>query len=256
VVLDCGAVAPGRVESALFGHLKGAFTGAASDHRGAFAQADGGSLLLDEIGELDLALQPKLLRALETGEVRPLGAEATAAHDVRVIAASHRDLEQAVRDGRFRQDLYYRLAVVKLEVPPLRARVEDIPMLAAHFLEELGAPPLDAPSLAVLTGHGWPGNVRQLRNVLAQAVALGGAGAPVIRPDELVAPAALVTPSSLLNLPYKEAKGKMVDRFTRDYVEALLARHGGNVSAAAREAGLDRNWLVALARRHGLRVRD
>jgi DNA-binding NtrC family response regulator len=256
VVLDCGAVAPSLIESELFGHVKGAFTGATSDHKGAFAQADGGTLLLDEIGELDLALQPKLLRVLETQTVRPLGAEQPATHDVRVTAASHRDLDEAVRAGRFRQDLYYRLAVVRLEVPPLRARLDDLPALVAHFLARMGAPPLDAASMAVLAGHAWPGNVRQLRNVLEHAVALAGAGAPTIRAADLATPAALATPSDLLTLPYKEAKGKMVDHFTRDYLEALLARHGGNVSAAAREARLDRNWLVALARRNGLRVRD
>ena len=255
VVVDCGAIAKNLIESALFGHVRGAFTGAAGDHRGAFAQAHGGTLFLDEIGELDLDLQPKLLRALETGQVRPLGAEQPSAYDVRVVAASHRDLYEEVRAGRFREDLYYRLAVVHLPVPPLRARADDIPALVAHFLAEMGAPPLDPDSLALLASHPWPGNVRQLRNVLEHAVTLAGDGAPVVRPADLDVPIHFATGSSVFfSLPYKEAKEKMVGAFTRDYLEALLARHRGNVSAAAREARIDRNWLVELARRHGLRA--
>jgi DNA-binding NtrC family response regulator len=253
VVVDCGAVAPALLESHLFGHVRGAFTGAVRDVAGAFRDADGGTLLLDEVGELALDLQPKLLRVLENKQVTPVGDTARVDVDVRVIASTHRELAAQVASGQFRQDLYYRLSVVTVRVPPLRARLDDLPLLVDHFLREAGAPPLGAESLATLAAYDWPGNVRQLRNVLAHA---GAVGAGTIRPADLDTPAARVSPSALLRVPYKQAKDQVVAGFTREYMEALLDRHGGNASAAAREAQLDRNWLVAIARRAGVRVRD
>ncbi len=250
VVFDCSAVAPTLVESELFGHAKGAFTGAAADRRGAFAQADGGTLFLDEIGELPLELQPRLLRALESGQVKPLGDDTHRVVDVRVVAATHRDLEAAVREGKFRQDLWYRLAVALVRVPALRERVEDIPLLARRFVREAkGDFELPAALVAKMTSYTWPGNVRELRNVVARAL-LGDANA-------LEGPAAAATAQKapvVLDLPFKEAKERLVDSFTKDYLEALLHRHDGNVARAARAAGLARPWLHKLAVKYGLKT--
>jgi DNA-binding NtrC family response regulator len=143
-----------------------------------------------------------------------------------------------------------------MRVPPLRDHLEDVPLLVDHFLRELGAPPFAGDAIATLSSYLWPGNVRQLRNVVERAVALAGGGPPIIRPEDLDSPAAQISPSKLFELPYKLAKDEMLAQFTREYLEALLARHAGNVSAAAREAKIDRNWIVALAKRHGVRVRE
>jgi DNA-binding NtrC family response regulator len=175
VTFNCAATPRELFEGQLFGHRKGAFTGATSDQPGTIRAADGGTLFLDEIGELPLDMQPKLLRFLENGEVSPLGERRPVTVDVRVVAATHRDLEALVRQGRFREDLYFRLQVIPLRVPPLRERREDIPALARHFLRELGpkgrAPVLAPDALAVLTAHDWPGNVRELRNVIERTLA-------------------------------------------------------------------------------------
>jgi transcriptional regulator with GAF, ATPase, and Fis domain len=256
VVVDCGAIPRELIESELFGHVRGAFTGASGDRRGAFERAHGGTIFLDEIGELALDLQPKLLRVLEASTVKPVGGDKATKVDVRVIAASLRDLREAKDEKRFREDLYFRLSVVNLEVPPLRDHPEDVPLLVDHFLHDLNAAPLAGESLDVLSSYAWPGNVRQLRNVVERAVALAGGGPPVVRPEDLDLPSATISPSKMFELPYKVAKDEMLAQFTRDYLEALLGRHAGNVSAAAREAKIDRNWIVALARRHGVRVRE
>ena len=255
-VVDCGAVPHELIESELYGHVRGAFTGAVRDVPGAFVRAHGGTLFLDEIGELAPDLQPKLLRVLESGAVKPVGATRTQTVDVRVVAATNRALAEAVAAGHFREDLYYRLSVVVVNVPPLRARLEDLPLIADVLLRDLGVPPLGPDALRTLADHAWPGNVRQLRNVLDRAAALSGGGALAIHPADLDLPSARTSPASLLALPYKQAKDKMVAQFTREYLEALLRRHAGNASAAAREAQIDRNWIVALARRHGVRVRE
>lgn len=256
VVVDCSAIPRDLVESELFGHVKGAFTGAAAERRGAFERAHGGTLFLDEIGELALEMQPKFLRALEAATVKPVGGDRRIHVDVRIVAASLRDLAQSVRAKGFREDLYFRLSVVRLKVPPLREHLEDLPLLVDHFLRQLGAPQLGSDAMAILARHPWPGNVRQLRNVLEHAVAMSGGGTPLVRAEDLELPSVQARPAEPFDLPYKVAKDEMLARFTRDYLEALLARHGGNVSAAAREAKIDRNWIVALARRHGVRVRD
>jgi transcriptional regulator with GAF, ATPase, and Fis domain len=257
VVFDCGAIPSQLIESSLFGHARGAFTGAHADRKGVFEQANGGTLFLDEIGELELSLQPKLLRVLADGRVLPVGSAGPPRQtDVRVIAATNRDLLEEVRAKRFREDLYFRLSVLPVETAPLRDRLEDLPLLAEEFLAEQGAPPLGVEALTVLKDYSWPGNVRQLRNVLERAAALANGGPLSITTADLDEPSSRLSPSHLLRLPYKEAKEEMVAEFTREYVEALLQRHNGNVSAAAREAKLARNWLTALARRLGIRVRD
>jgi transcriptional regulator with GAF, ATPase, and Fis domain len=180
VAVDCGAIPSTLIESELFGHVRGAFTGADRDRPGHFVSAHGGTLLLDEIGELPIDLQPKLLRVLQDGEVRPVGGSSARKVDVRVVAATNRDLEKACREGRFRQDLYYRLAVVEVVVPPLRERLDDLPLLVAHFVKRIASemgrpePSVEPSALAALAQQRWPGNVRELENTLRRALALSG----------------------------------------------------------------------------------
>ncbi len=258
VVFDCSAVPAQLIESELFGHHKGAFTGAVADREGAFRRADGGTLCLDELGELPLELQPRLLRVLESGEVRSVGSDKVRQVDVRVIAATNRDLHAEARRGNFRTDLLYRLEVVKLRLPPLRQRPEDIPALVAHFLKGQ-LPPGDAvagPKLAQLLSYSWPGNARELRNVLQRAVALAK------RPDGQAAFSSLVFnlgpvsrapltigmsfPGVSAPMPFKDAKAQLLASFERAYVEALLERHDHNISRAAQAAGLSRKHLYSL----------
>jgi two-component system response regulator GlrR len=250
VVFDCAAVSPNLIESELFGHVQGAFTGASASRKGAFLEANGGTLFLDELGELALDLQPKLLRALEEGMVKHVGDETYLRTDVRIIAATHRDLEAEVRDGRFRQDLFFRLCVVPLLVPPLRERLEDLPALAQHFAQGLTGQdvPLSPALLNRLCAYHWPGNVRELRNVIARALideAL--ALSPLRRPPDREK--AEVT----VSLPFKAAKERLVESFTRDYLEAMLARHGGNITHAAKGAGIARAHLHKLVEKYGLK---
>ena len=257
VVFDCGSVPAELAESELFGHKRGAFSGAVEHRAGAFQRADGGTICLDEIGELPLELQPKLLRVLETGQVRSVGSDDMRQVDVRVVAATNRDLHAEAQRGRFRRDLLYRLEVVKVRMPPIRQRPEDIPLLVRHFLaskipadDEVTGDNLDR-----LTAYSWPGNARELRNVLERAVALAGE----LRFSSLVfnlgpTPAAPATiglsfPGVAAPMPYKEAKAQLLASFDRTYIEALLARHEGNVSRAAQEAGLSRKHLYELIRR-------
>ena len=253
-MVDCGAISPSLIESELFGHVRGAFTGADRDREGALEAANGGTLLLDEIGELPLALQPKLLRVLEAREVRRVGQTKAIRVDIRVLAATHRDLEREVNRGRFREDLYYRLAKVCLRVPPLRERLDDIPPLVRRFLS--AANRLDetkegglfaASTLQELQSHDWPGNVRELRNHVERSIVLGDA-ALVPRQEDSVSDRE--TPA--LALPFRQAKEAAVVRFERAYLGPLLERTGGNVSKAAREAQMDRMYLHQLAQRYGL----
>jgi two-component system, NtrC family, response regulator GlrR len=246
VVVDCGALQANLVESELFGHEKGAFTGADRARAGALEEAHGGTLFLDEIGELPLEQQVKLLRALEARTVRRLGAEHLMAKaiDVRVVAATHRRLERLVAGGEFRADLYYRLAVIKVHVPALRDRAEDILPLARRFLAEL-KPALDPSTLLsdavtrALTGHAWPGNVRELRNVVQRLVLVGELATDVRAP---AAPP-----------EYEAARRQAIDDFEREYCRAILQHAGGNVSRAATAAGLSRQMLHRLLRKHDLR---
>jgi DNA-binding NtrC family response regulator len=245
-VCDATSLQAGLAESQLFGHERGAFTGSSDVHRGVFERASGGTLFIDEIGELALDLQPKLLRVLERREVRRLGGEVMIPVDVRVIAATHRDLGAEVRAGRFREDLYFRLNLVSIDVPPLRARREDIPILVRHFLAELGAGDVE-PSAAIMermtTGYDWPGNVRELRNAVARVRALGSL------PREVGETPAVTVDTSVA---FKDAKLAIVDAFERDYLAAQLRAAGDNISEAARRAGMERNHLKRLLRKHGL----
>ena len=249
VAVNCGAIPEPLLESELFGHVKGAFTGALANHRGLFQAADGGTLLLDEIGDMPLPLQVKLLRVLQEHQVRPVGASASVPIDVRILSATHRDLEAALAEGQFREDLYYRLNVVSLTLPTLDERREDIPLLAQHFLQKLAAEydkrvnGFAPEALKALTMATWPGNVRQLHNVVEQVSAL--ATSPLI-PLSLVQ-RALRLPSIEV-LPYAEAR----QRFEREYLVGLLKLTDGNVADAARLADRNRTEFYRLLQRNGL----
>ena len=256
VVVDCGAVPAELIESELFGHERGAFTGAVGARPGAFESADGGTIFLDEIGELPTDLQPKLLRALEQRQVKRVGATRHREVDVRVIAATNRDLREEVNQGRFRPDLYFRLAVIEIRMPPLRELRDDLPQLIEHLLARLGAlhrpeaaALLSADFVARIARHPWPGNVRELRNHLERCLALGR-DAPLPAGAAAGAPARGGAGEEIsLNLPLREAR----DEFERRYAQALLAQHGDNVSAAARAAGMDRIAFYRLLWRRGLK---
>ena len=249
VAVNCGAIPENLLESELFGHVKGAFTGAVANHPGLFQAANGGTLFLDEIGDMPVALQVKLLRVLQERVVRPVGASHAVPIDVRILSATHRDLDLAIIDGSFRKDLYYRLNVVSLSLPTLAERREDIPLLAAHFLSRLalkygrkvnGFAP-DA--MKALTTASWPGNVRQLHNVVEQVTAL--ATTPLV-PLALVQRALRVPSMEVLS--YTEAR----QRFERDYLVGLLKITDGNVADAARLADRNRTEFYRLMQKHGL----
>ncbi len=265
VVVDCGSIPHELIASELFGHAKGSFTGAGADKQGLIEAANQGTLFLDEIGELALDLQPQLLRVLDRRQVRRVGETQAVDVDIRVIAATHRDLRAMVRAGQFREDLYYRLAVVATHVPPLRERKADIPTLVTWFAERMGRGSFaQSPALLdLLERHDWPGNVRELRNVVERALSLGDAALldlgdhPARSRDPVEDPAPrppAVAASDVLELPFKEAKAALVESFERDYLTALLARHRGNISRAAAEAGIDRNYIHRLVKKYGLEV--
>ena len=255
VIVDCGSLPPTLIESELFGHERGAFTGASAQFKGAFERAHGGTLFLDEVGELPLDLQPKLLRAIESRTVRRLGGGKPIPVDVRLVAATNRDLALEVQRGRFREDLYYRLAVVSLTVPPLRERVDDIPLLAVHLLRELGCDPasvLTVESLAALQSHDWPGNVRELRNALERSATLMEPVQPTAgadRPDEAAGGPGRID----LGQPLRVGKQQAIEAFERAYVTAMLDACDGNVSECARRAGMDRMSIHRILQRLGLR---
>jgi transcriptional regulator with GAF, ATPase, and Fis domain len=260
VTLDCSALPDSLIESELFGHTRGAFTGAQMDRRGVFEEANGGTLFIDEVGELPLTMQPKLLRALESRSIRPVGANQQRPIDIRVVAATNRSLAQSVNEGSFREDLYYRLAVVEIELPPLRARREDVPALAAHFLErftgKLATPPPEM--LSSLMGRAWPGNIRELRNVIERSVSLGWPSAAAAGPSPrttaaATAPIAAGAPIPV-HLPLKEARVAWTEQFELVYVRALLEQTGGNVTRAAELAGVGRRFLQRAMVRLGIRA--
>lgn len=267
VVVDCGAITPSLVQSELFGHERGAFTGAVAQRVGAFEAARGGTIFLDEVGELPLDVQPALLRVLEAREFRRVGGTQTLTADVRVVAATSRDLQREVSRGDFREDLYFRLAVVPLGIPPLRARRDDLPALVRHILARIrGAASLslDPRTLEWLVQHDWPGNVRELRNLLERAAYMSAAagsralllpslpgGRSEARRDD--AGEGLDVFRFSANESYRQARARVEEEFERRYVAWLLASHGGNLSAASRAAQVDRKHLYTLARKHGLR---
>jgi transcriptional regulator with GAF, ATPase, and Fis domain len=246
VPVNCGALPRELVASTLFGHRKGAFTGATTARRGAFGAAEGGTLLLDEIGELPIDLQPALLRALERGEVVPVGEDVPTQVSVRILAATNRDLATDVRAGRFREDLYYRLAVVPLGVPPLRERPEDIGPLAELFARQEGHPALPPDVIDDLAQRPFPGNVRELRNAVLAFVALGRLDATPPRSAGPPALDAALGEAVRLDVPFLEQREAIAERFTALYLERLLREAGGNQTAAAKLAGLDRTYLGRL----------
>jgi len=261
VAVNCSAIPENLIESELFGHVRGAFTGATATRQGLFENADGGTLFLDEIGDLPPLAQVKVLRALQEGEVRRVGSDETRTVDVRVIAATNVDLRDRINDGRFRQDLFYRLSVVEITLPALRERAEDIPLLAYHFLQKHAENSrsdvrrISPEALAVLQSRAWPGNVRELENAIQHAIVF--CRGPTIQPPDLPASAGndsvvqrvSTIPSALADLPYRLAKEHALEDFERAYFTTLLNRTGGNVSEAARQAGLDRsNFRRALRR--------
>ena len=257
VVFDCGAVPSELIESSLFGHIKGSFTGAVTDRKGAFAEANGGTIFLDEIGELSLELQPSLLRVLDKRAVRPVGSNKYESVDVRVVAATNRDLREEVAQRKFREDLYYRLAVFRLPLPALRERGVDIPHLAGHFIRRFS--PKDNPlqvsaeDLASLQRHSWPGNVRELRNVIERACVLARGNA--INVEDALSEESAPALGIRTDLPFKEAKGQLVELFEREYIVDLMRRHKMNLSAAAREAKIDRKHLRELIRKYDIDTR-
>jgi DNA-binding NtrC family response regulator len=265
VVFDCTAVPSNLVESELFGHERGAFTGAVTTRRGVFEEAHGGTLLIDEIGDLELALQPKLLRAIERREIRRVGGSGSIQVDVRILAATRRDLDREVQAGRFRDDLFHRLAVARIELPPLRFRRGDIPLLTRTFCKELGGEPRAISGELLLRWEDlpWPGNVRELRNVIARHLALGELAQlePHKRERELAAADDAARGwwvgdenalQALVALPLGEARQRIVEEFERSYLRRLLARHQGNVTRAAEAAGVARRYFQLLvAKRRG-----
>src|SRR5262245_55026482 len=256
IVVDCGAVAGTLIESELFGHEKGAFTGAVTTRQGAFELANGGTVFLDELGELSLDLQPKLLRVLEQRELRRVGGAKTIKVDLRVIAATRKDLRSEVEKGKFREDLYFRLNVVPITAPALRERREDIPLLVDYMLGKLapdgGA--LAESTRAALMAHDWPGNVRELRNVLERALALGADPGMLVSPLGSDASATTTAQSAVEfepGLSFRETKEKWNEAFERRYLSWLIKRADGNISKAARDADMDRKYLHKLLRKYG-----
>jgi transcriptional regulator with GAF, ATPase, and Fis domain len=281
VVLDCSSIPRELMESYVFGHERGAFTGAVAQHKGAFEQANGGTLFLDEIGELDISLQPKLLRVLENREFVRVGGTRVNRTDCRIIAATNRDLRLMVNEGGFREDLYFRLSVIQVHLPSLAARREDIALIVQHFLDDLAARRPDLPrtrltaeAMDLLMSHGWPGNVRELRNVIERAASLasGGViersdlhlfgytvgsatGSPTLQHDGVSSSTVDDTGRIQvdLTLDFKDAKQKVIDQFEYEYLDRLIDEHDGNISRAAKAAGITRFHMRELLKKHDLR---
>jgi transcriptional regulator with GAF, ATPase, and Fis domain len=263
IVVDCGAVAGTLIESELFGHEKGSFTGAVAARQGAFELASGGTVFLDELGELSLDLQPKLLRVLEQRELRRVGGTKTIKVDLRVIAATRKDLRSEVEKGKFREDLYFRLNVVPITAPSLRERREDIPLLIDSMLKKLdgGAGThitLSEQTRAALMAHDWPGNVRELRNVIERALALGADPGVLVAPlggGESQQGAALRDGIEFEpGVSFRDTKEKWNELFERRYLTWLIKRADGNISKAARDADMDRKYLHKLLRKYGISI--
>ena len=264
IVIDCAAISKELIESELFGHVKGAFTGANADRQGAFELADGGTVFLDEIGDLSPDLQPKLLRVLEKREIRRVGCNKVRKIDVRIISATNRNLSHEVNEGRFREDLFYRLSVVHLELPPLRRRREDVPLLVKRFITQLhGEDALrqiadSDRTMDILKRHEWPGNVRELRNLIE--LAFYSEKRPVnlsafLSIGTLRAGRANAEPEASFSTdkPFKDAKNDLIEEFEKAYLNDLLTRNRQNISRSAREAGIERAYLQRLIRKYGMR---
>ena len=264
IVIDCAAISKELIESELFGHIKGSFTGANADRQGAFELADGGTVFLDEIGDLSPDLQPKLLRVLEKREIRRVGCNKVRKINVRIISATNRNLAQEVNENRFREDLFYRLSVVHLELPALRHRREDLPLLVDRFLADLhGADAIDQiadfdRTMDILKRHEWPGNVRELRNLIELAfysehrpvnlstfLSLGHLRTGMTAAEPEI--------NFETDRPFKDAKNELIENFEKAYLKDLLARNKQNISRSAREAGIERAYLQRLVRKYGLR---
>lgn len=272
VVFDCSSVAPNLIESELFGHEKGAFTGAVKSRRGAFEEADGGTIFLDEIGELTAELQPKLLRALEQREIKRVGGNVPVKIDVRVICATNRNLRREIDEGRFREDLYYRLSVVKVSLPPLRERPEDIALIVERFLAiskfnkqengEFRVTRVEDDALKLLSRYQWPGNVRELSNVVERAVSfVDGNSISKSHLDFVFAEMAHGEERTERmkvdsDIPFKDAKQKIVEDFEKEYLKGLLDSHNHNLSKAAREAQIDRKHLRNLLKKYNIPTKD
>jgi DNA-binding NtrC family response regulator len=247
-VFDCGAVAPSLIESELFGHERGAFTGAVGEHRGAFERADGGTLFLDEVGELAIDLQPKLLRAIELRKVRRVGGTSDFDVDVRIIAATNRDLEKEVAAGRFRQDLFYRLSAAQVHVPPLRERLPDLPVLIEAILSESGKPmKVSKDTLEALAGYDWPGNVRELKNAIAGAAAL--ADGPILEPRHLIFFKPRRRAPTIDSLPLA---GRSLESIEKAAIAQTLRQCDGNKTKAARALGIAPSTLYEKIKKYGL----
>jgi DNA-binding NtrC family response regulator len=246
VAVDCGAIAAGVLESELFGHARGAFTGAHASRRGLFEEASGGTIFLDEIGDVGPNLQSRLLRVLQEGSIRPVGSNEARPVDARVVAATNKDLEAEVRDGRFREDLYYRLAVVTLRLPPLRERREDIPPLAEHFAAKHGREGASISPAArdLLLGYAWPGNVRELENVIARALALNASG-PIL-PQDLPQKLRSLGAPGAVGAALAGGERPTLAELERRYAAQMLAESGGNKTRAAEVLGIDRKTLYRL----------
>ncbi|MCC6751663.1 MAG: sigma-54-dependent Fis family transcriptional regulator [Deltaproteobacteria bacterium] len=258
IAVNCSALSESLLESELFGHVKGAFTGAIAARRGLFEEASGGTLFLDEIGDVSLALQVRLLRALQEGEVKPVGASEARKVDARVIAATHRDLHAAMGAGTFRQDLYYRLNVLSIELPPLRRRPDDIPLLVQHFIQKYAARHgravnrVEDAALERLLAYAWPGNVRELENVVQRAVLLaqGEAITAELLPRPLRGELPPMEVAASDEALFTEARAQALASFERRYLERVLAAEQGNLARAARRAGLDKSNFRRMVRRH------
>jgi DNA-binding NtrC family response regulator len=263
VVLDCGAIPPNLIESELFGHEKGAFTGAVSSRPGAFERANGGTIFLDELGELRMDLQPKLLRVLENREVRRVGGNDVIEIDVRVIAATNRDLVKEIQAGNFREDLYFRLSVINIQLPPLRQRRDDIPIILRRALNDPdamakhGPKRFSAAALRVLAGYNWPGNVRELMNVLSHVLTFSEGEEIDIHhlPARLQGSQKDSPVPFNEHLSFKDAKEQLLENFEREYISQLLRRCEGNISRAARESGLHRKSIERLVKKYQLDAR-
>lgn len=257
VVFDCTSVPRALIESELFGHERGAFTGAVGQRKGVFERANHGTLFIDEIGDLDVALQPMLLRAIERSEIRRVGGDKPLRVDVRIIAATRRNLDREVEAGRFRDDLFHRLAVARLELPPLRNRGGDIAVLARHFWSELGGLPeaLSPSMLERWQDYAWPGNVRELRNTVARNLALGDLAEPV-ESGPHPATGDFIDDIVAQRLPFPQARDRVLEEFEQRYVDEALGRHGGDVAQAAEAAGIGRRYLQKLRARRARESKD